>query len=75
MVNPVPKNREISNVETEKTIQAAIAQAAESEVSGGKITPFVLDLINNQEGKRYLDSNLSLALNNVSLGVDVASLV
>ena len=75
VVNPVPKNREISNVETEKTIQAAIAQAAESGVSGGRVTPFVLDLINGQEGGRYLESNMSLALNNISLGVDVASLV
>ena len=71
--NPIPKKYEIPVGEIKEIIDLACATAKKRNVLGKELTPFLLsEIVKETEGKS-LKANINLALNNISLGIDVLS--
>ncbi len=56
----------------EEMINQAIAEAEEHHISGAATTPFLLDRLSNQTGKRSLESNIALLVNNAHIAGKIA---
>lgn len=72
VANPVPKSAEISNNIIDSYIEVALAECAEKKVVGKKVTPFLLKKIVELSDGKSLKTNIALALNNVTLGAQIA---
>tara|TARA_Y100000588_G_scaffold366274_1_gene431819 strand:- start:1327 stop:2229 length:903 start_codon:yes stop_codon:yes gene_type:complete len=72
VANPIPKKDEIPSEKMEKIILGACSIAAGNNVTGKILTPYLLAEIFKKTDGRSLDANRSLALNNVSLGTEIA---
>ncbi len=72
VANPVPEAEAISKSEMEPFIERAIREANEKEVHGKKVTPFLLQRINELTKGKSMRANLSLLLNNARLGAQIA---
>jgi len=73
VANPVPKQDEVVSSEIETYISKAIQLASDRGISGKDLTPFLLGHIKKETEGRSLETNVSLALNNVQLGAEIAS--
>jgi len=73
VANPVPKQDEVVSSEIETYISKAIQLASDRGISGKDLTPFLLGHIKKVTEGRSLETNVSLALNNVQLGAEIAS--
>lgn len=73
VANPVPGSDEIPADEMEEHILKAIDAADRSGVTGKEVTPFLLRYIVDSTDGRSLRANRALALNNVSLGAEIAA--
>ena len=71
VVNPVPIKDEIPNSEIEIIIDEAIGVARENKIRGKDLTPFLLKEVVKKTNGRSLETNKSLAINNVNLGVQI----
>ena len=72
VANPIQKKDEIPAQDIEKIIASACSSALENNVSGKKLTPYLLAEIVRKTNGRSLDSNRALALNNVALGAEIS---
>jgi len=72
VVNPVPLADAMPPVETEKAIQAALADAEKKGVAGKAVTPFLLAKMSHITDKQSMKANLSLLKNNVTLASAIA---
>lgn len=72
VANPVPEEDEISSATIEEIIAEAVEETREEEVSGKKLTPFLLDWIVDKTGGDSLETNESLVKNNAELGGNIA---
>ena len=70
--NPVPKKHEIPSVEMESIITSAIAEMESAGVTGKETTPYLLRAITQKTNNKSLETNIRLALNNISLGAKIA---
>ena len=70
--NPIPANNEIPKSEIDLFVEKAQKQLHKENISGKDITPFLLDYVLKKTGGRSLEANISLAVNNVKLGVKIA---
>ncbi len=70
--NPIPTNDEIPKSEIDLFVEKAQKQLRKENISGKHITPFLLDYVLKKTGGRSLEANISLAVNNVKLGVKIA---
>jgi pseudouridine-5'-phosphate glycosidase len=57
----------------EPLIAAALDRAAAAEVSGARLTPFVLSFLHQESGGRTLEANRKLVEDNAALAAEVAS--
>jgi pseudouridine-5'-phosphate glycosidase len=73
VVTPVPAEHAIPPGEIESWISTALADAACSEVSGKRVTPFLLERLEELSGGRTLDANRALVMNNATVAAQVAA--
>lgn len=71
VANPVPEKDEIPRQEIESVIDRACKIAAELNIIGKNLTPYLLKEIEQKTGGRSLKANKLLALNNISLGINI----
>ena len=72
VVTPVPERDEVPFEELAPVIDAALAEAAAEGVTGGAVTPFVIDRIAAATGGRTVAANLSLVEHNSAVAAAIA---
>lgn len=72
VANPIPKEADIAAKDINVIIEDALVSALNKQIRGKNLTPFLLGQIAKKSGGRSLDANISLALNNVRLGAEIA---
>ena len=72
VLNPVPKKHEIPFQEMENIISNAIVEMESGGVTGKETTPYLLKTIAQKTKNKSLETNIRLALNNISLGAKIA---
>ena len=72
VVNPVPKKNEIPNSEISKILSKTIKEMNRKKITGKETTPYLLKEIAKKTKNRSLETNISLALNNINLGAKIA---
>ena len=73
VVTPVPETDEVPFEELTPIIEAALAGAAEARVTGGAVTPFVIDRIAAATGGRTVAANLALVEHNAAVAAAIAA--
>ena len=72
IANPVPADQEVDAQTIETHIQQALAAAKENDITGKKITPFLLKHIADHSKGESLDANIALIHHNASLAAKIA---
>ncbi len=72
LVVPPPEEEALADEEMEKAVEKALEEAEEKGISGGAVTPFLLDRVNEITEGKSLRANLSLLRNNALLAAEVA---
>jgi len=72
VVTPVPEGSEVPAGELEPVIDAVLAEAAGAGVTGGAVTPFVLDRIAAATGGRTVTANVALVEHNAAVAAALA---
>jgi len=72
IANPIPQKYEIPFDEIEKIITIAIKKIEEKNVTGQKVTPFLLQKIVELTDGKALQANIKLVENNVKLACEIA---
>ena len=70
--NPVPVEDEIPPTKIDSIIKKALIALKKNQITGKAVTPFLLDVILKETKGKSLETNISLALNNVKLGAEIA---
>ncbi len=70
--NPVPHQYEIPFADMKHTINQALKMAAEQNLRGKQVTPFLLDKIYQLTSGASLETNICLIKNNAALAADLA---
>jgi len=73
VANPIPATAEIPPEEIDPIIAQATAEAAEKNITGKAVTPFLLDRLFDLTGGRSLTANIALVLNNAALASAIAT--
>ena len=72
VANPIPKEDEINPKVLEDWIEKAEREAEKQNISGKQLTPFLLSKLAEYSGKKTVEANISLLLNNAKLGAKIA---
>lgn len=72
IANPVPEESAIERALLEGWIEAALAQAVAEGVTGGELTPFLLERLADQSGGRTLAANKALLRSNAAVAAQIA---
>ena len=72
VLNPVPKKHEIPSHEMESIISSSIVEMKNMGITGKETTPHLLKTIAQKSKNKSLETNIKLALNNISLGAKIA---
>jgi len=72
IANPIPQKYEIPFDEIEKIMTIAIKKIEEKNVTGQKVTPFLLQKIVELTDGKALQANIKLVENNVKLACEIA---
>jgi pseudouridine-5'-phosphate glycosidase len=72
IANPIPAADEIPAKDIETVIQAALAEAARNGIAGKKVTPFLLQRVNEVTAGASLKANIALVKNNARLAAEIA---
>ncbi|CAN5178334.1 pseudouridine-5'-phosphate glycosidase [soil metagenome] len=72
IANPVPKEKEVPYEEIEVYIQQALNSAAEKNIRGKEVTPYLLKFIAEHSRGESLEANITLIRHNALLGVKIA---
>ncbi len=75
VANPVPEKDEIPESEISTYIDQAVEEAEKKSITGRSLTPFLLRRIVELSEGASLKTNISLALNNVLLGAQIAKAI
>ena len=73
IANPIPTAHAIAPAELERWIEQAHAEAAERGVSGGALTPFLLDRLADSSDGRTVAANVALVESNAALAARIAA--
>ncbi|MCX6290814.1 MAG: pseudouridine-5'-phosphate glycosidase [Bacteroidetes bacterium] len=73
VANPVPAKSEIPFSKMEIFIHDALSSAKKNNISGKKLTPFLLQYISEKTGGESLEANIALVKNNALLGARIAT--
>ncbi len=72
LANPIPPEFEIPKADIEPLILSALQEAKTQEISGKKLTPFLLNCLRLGTAERSVQANLALIRNNIDLGCQLA---
>jgi pseudouridine-5'-phosphate glycosidase len=72
IANPIPEEYEMDSDLINNAIKKALIQAKKLNITGKKITPFLLDAIKEITGGKSLASNIELVKNNAKVGSRIA---
>ncbi len=72
IANPVPVSMEVPYEKMEGFICEALNEAARQNITGKRITPFLLKTIAEKTGGESLNANIALVKNNAELGARIA---
>ena len=72
VANPVPTKDEIKLEKINSIIKVALSKLHKQRIKGKDVTPFLLDALLKETNGKSLETNVSLALNNVRLGAEIA---
>ncbi|MDE3145342.1 MAG: pseudouridine-5'-phosphate glycosidase [Bacteroidota bacterium] len=72
IANPVPRDQEIEAGEIKMHIDAALQAAAQKNIKGKEVTPFLLQWIAEHTHGESLEANIALIKNNAKLGAEIA---
>lgn len=70
---PIPQKDEIPFEKMERVIEEALQKSKSMNISGKRITPFLLDEVKTLTSGSSLDSNIKLVLNNAETGAKIAA--
>jgi len=70
---PIPEQDEIPFVKMEKIIGEALEKCKAQNITGKRVTPFLLDEVKTLTAGNSLDANIRLVLNNAELGAKIAA--
>lgn len=73
VANPVPEEYSMDPDKIEAVISEAVEEAKALEITGKKVTPFLLEKIRNVTGGDSLFTNVKLVLNNAALAAKIAA--
>lgn len=72
VANPIPEAQALAKEEIDAIIDRALGEAARQGISGKRVTPFLLDRINQLTHGRSLVANIALVKHNAVVGAQVA---
>jgi len=72
IAQPIPQQDAIDSHTMEHMVQSALEEAKQQNISGKKLTPYLLASIVKKSAGRSLHANISLIKNNAALGADIA---
>ena len=72
IANPIPADHAMDPAVVNRAIDQALREAAERQVKGKEMTPFLLGRIVELTGGDSLESNIALVLNNAALAARIA---
>ena len=72
VLNPAPAESEIPLEIMNPIVHSAVAELNKKKIEGKMVTPFLLSYIHEKTKSKSLEVNISLALNNVQLGAEIA---
>ena len=70
---PIPAEDEIPYQKMEKVIEEALQKCRDQNITGKRITPFLLDEVKQLTSGSSLEANIRLVLNNADLGSKIAA--
>ena len=73
VANPLPRSEQLDPELHDRLLADALAAAAEAEVTGKDITPFLLDQIHSRTQGASVDVNLEIVRSNCRLAAEIAS--
>jgi pseudouridine-5'-phosphate glycosidase len=73
LANPIAEDAELDHDLHERTLNAGLAAAAEGNITGKNVTPFLLDFFHRETQGASLAANVSLVLANARLAAEVAA--
>ena len=72
VVQPPPAEQAIPNADVEEWTATALGEAAAEGVTGGAVTPFLLERVSALSGGRALSANIALLVENAKLAASIA---
>ncbi|PRX73212.1 pseudouridine-5'-phosphate glycosidase [Cohnella sp. SGD-V74] len=72
VANPVPAESALPQAEIEGVIQQALSEAKEQNITGKKVTPFLLARIKELTEGRSLETNIALVYHNAKVAAQIA---
>ena len=72
---PPPQAAAVPNAVIEGAVAEALARAGAAGISGGEVTPYILDAIDEATAGRSVDANVELVVNNARLAAAIARAV
>ena len=72
IANPIPKEYEMDHNLINNAIEKALVQAEKLDITGKKVTPFLLDAIKKITKGKSLASNIELVKNNAKVGSKIS---
>lgn len=70
--NPIPTEFEMDYDTITNAIETALKEAAENNIAGKKVTPFLLDKVKTITAGKSLESNIELVYNNAKIAAQIA---
>ncbi|MGL5651993.1 MAG: pseudouridine-5'-phosphate glycosidase [Paraclostridium sp.] len=70
--NPIPKEFEMDYNTINNAIESALKEAEEKNITGKKVTPFLLDRVKTITEGKSLDANIELVYNNAKVAAQIA---
>lgn len=71
--NPIPEQFEMDYDMITNAIETALNEAAENNIAGKKVTPFLLDKVKTITAGKSLESNIELVYNNAKVAAQIAT--
>ena len=70
--NPIPKKFEMDYDTINNAIESALKEANKKNITGKKVTPFLLDKVKTITAGKSLDANIELVYNNAKVAAQIA---
>ena len=72
VANPIPENFAMDGQELEQAVETAVREAEDRQVTGRRLTPWLLQRLEKLTGGASLEANVELLLDNARLAAEIA---